>query len=175
MEGSEGEGKDWTKWIWLGVIVLVGIMLVAMWRYGGVEPHSSVVKVRHILIAFDGKDPASRIRAHDQAKSIRERIIEGEDFGKLAKQYSNDPGSAARGGALPYATKGTYAEGFEELVWSAPVGKVNDIILTQHGFHIVVVDDRIISGLDAAAAEEERRIQERATGSQQLPPSEPSE
>ena len=175
MEGSDVEGKDWTKWIWLGVIVLFGGMLVVLWGQSELEPPSSVVKVRHILITFDGKDPASRMRAYDKAKSIRKRILEGEDFGKLAKQYSSDPGTADRGGVLPYTEKGTYAEEFEKLVWSAPVGEVNDVIQTQFGFHIVVVEDRVISKLDVAAAEEERRIQERATGAKEQPPNEPSE
>jgi len=60
-------------------------------------------------------------------------------------------------------------------VWSAPVGEVNEVIQTQFGYHIVIVEDRVISKLDAAAAEEERRIQERATGAQAQPPNEPSE
>ena len=165
MEDSEGEGRDLTKWIWLGVAALVCVMLVILWGQSEPEPPTSVVKVRHILIKFDGKDPASRVRAYDKAKSIRQRILDGEDFGKLAKQYSSDPGTADHGGALSYARKGAYAPAFEELVWSAQVGEVNEVIQTQFGFHIVIVEDRIISKLDAAAANEERRIKERASGS----------
>jgi parvulin-like peptidyl-prolyl isomerase len=159
----------------MGVIALVGFMLAVLWWKSELEPPKSVVKARHILIAFDRADPSSRLRAFEKAKSIRKRILDGEDFGRLAKQYSSDPGSADVGGALPWSIKGTYATEFEELVWSAPIGKVNDPIQTIHGFHIVVVEGRIISDLERAAAAEERLIEERATGTQEQQPDESSE
>lgn len=156
------EKKDLTKWIWLGIGVAFLLMVIALWQFGGVKHTRSVVRVKHILIAYSGSDPSERARAHKLAKEIKEEIDSGGDFAKLARKYSNDPGSAARGGDLGYAEKGAYVDAFEDYVWSAPIGEVSDIIQTQHGFHIVVVVDRIISEIDKAKKEQERLIEERS-------------
>jgi parvulin-like peptidyl-prolyl isomerase len=154
------EPKERAKWLWLGVIVLFCLMVLALWRWGRMNPPDSVVRARHILISFDSTNPADRARAFDLATDLRERILEGESFATLAKRYSNDEQSAARGGDLGFSTQGSFVGGVEEFAWNAPIGEVSDIIQTQYGFHIVVVEERIISEIDRAAMEEERRLKE---------------
>jgi len=154
------EPKERAKWLWLGVIMLFCLMVLALWRWGRLNPLDSVVRARHILISFDSTNPADRARAFDLATDLRKRILGGESFSDLAKRYSTDPYSAARGGDLGLVTKGSLEGDVEEFAWNAPIGEVSDVILTRFGFHLVVVEERIISEFDRAAMEEERRLRE---------------
>ncbi|MBN2308378.1 MAG: peptidyl-prolyl cis-trans isomerase [Candidatus Hydrogenedentes bacterium] len=158
------EPKDRTKFWWLFVLALFAAMVFALWRWNTITPYDSVVHAKHILITFDGADPAGRARARDLAETLRKRLVEGEDFAQLAKKYSNDPGTAYRGGDLGYAKRGTYVKEFEDYVWNAEIGQLSDVIQTQHGFHLVIVEDRVISEYDKAALEEERLLREKASG-----------
>jgi parvulin-like peptidyl-prolyl isomerase len=154
------EPRDYTKWVWLGVIALFVAMGVVLYLYSGLNPQVSQVRVRHILVAFNASDPAQRGQALTRIRDIRERVLKGEDFGKLARDNSNDPGSASRGGDLGYVKKGELDAAFDAYIWRAPIGQLSDIIQTQHGFHIIVVDERRLSEADAF---EERRRQQAAT------------
>lgn len=163
------EPKDRTKLMWLGVFVLFGAMLAAIWSYGRIKPHHSVVRAKHILIASSAVNPAEQARAFELAQGLRKRILAGEDFGKLAEQYSNDPQSASRGGDLGYVEKGAFTQGFEEYVWSAPVGELSDVIKTGFGYHLIVVVDRIVSDIDRVKQLEEEQWRRKLTGEGQSP------
>lgn len=164
------EDKDYTKWIWLGVIALVCVLLFLMWQSGGVGHKGSVVRARHILIGFDRGDPGAQQRALDHVNEIRQRILDGENFGDLAEQYSMDPGSARRGGDLNFTPRGSFTEAFEAYVWSAPIGQLSDLILTEHGYHLIVVEDRVVSEVDKAIEEENKRIREQMKRDRQANP-----
>ena len=156
---SSPEQKDRTKWIWLGVIVAVVAMLLVLWQTEGVTPNRSLVRAKHILVEFDDKDPASQRRAYDLAKTLRKQLLDGSaDFDGLARKYSNDPGSATKGGDLGYFERGSFATEFEEYVWDAPLNEVSDVIQTEFGFHLIVVTDRVITELDRAREAEARQI-----------------
>lgn len=89
---------------------------------------SEQVKARHILVATE-----------EEAKEVSEKLGGGEDFGKLAEEYSTDEGSKAAGGDLGFFGKGEMAAEFEESAFSLEVNKVSDPIKTQHGYHIIEV------------------------------------
>ena len=108
----------------------------------------SKVLAKHILIQFDRNDPADRARAYELAQDVRRRILDGESFSRLAKQYSQDPLSARRGGGLGWGKKGEYEGAVEEYVWRAPIGEVGEVLSTKYGFHIVVVTERLLSEAD---------------------------
>lgn len=97
------------------------------------------VKAAHILIRTgEGADEAI-------AKAKMENIVQRlkkEDFGKVAAQVSEDPGSKAKNGDLGYFSKGRMVKEFEEAAFNTPVGKVSDIIKTPFGFHIIKVTDK---------------------------------
>lgn len=76
------------------------------------------------------------------ATELRQRILAGEEFADLAAEYSDDPGSAANGGDLGWASQGAYVPEFDEAAFSLPVGEISEPILTQFGYHILQVIER---------------------------------
>jgi parvulin-like peptidyl-prolyl isomerase len=158
---SAAEAKDRTLWWWGAVGVLVVVFLGVLFIWGRSDPNVSRVRLRHILISYDRNDPADRARARELAEELRKRIIEGESFAKLAKEYSNDPFSADRGGDLNYQKKGSLEDAVEEYAWTAPIGQVSEVLQTRQGFHIVRVEDRHLSEGDRYDLEMKRRTMER--------------
>ncbi len=111
---------------------------------------------RHILIK---PKPGAR----KQLAKIRQRIKKGEDFGILAKEYSEDPGSAVNGGDLGWASASTYVPAFAETIQKTPVGKVSKPFKSQFGWHILqVLDTRSV-----VVGEDKLRAKARAVLAQQ--------
>lgn len=154
------EPKDRTKLVWIGIVALVGLMVVALWAAGRPDPKASQVRARHILVTFNPADAADRARALDLITDLRQRLANGANFALVARDYSEDPGSASRGGDLGYAPRGVYAENFDKYCWTAPVGQLSDVVVTQHGFHLIEVTDRFISPADKFEQELEERARE---------------
>lgn len=92
---------------------------------------------RHILLA------PSAIRSEEdtlqEINNIRDRVINGESFADLAKEFSEDPGSAKQGGELDWLGKGVLAPEFEKMMIETPIGKVSEVFQTQFGFHFLEV------------------------------------
>lgn len=76
------------------------------------------------------------------ANTIRQRIVDGEDFAALAAEFSEDPGSAVNGGDLGWFPKGMMVPEFEDVAFSLPVGEVSEPIKTQFGYHLIQVVER---------------------------------
>ncbi|WP_216829379.1 peptidylprolyl isomerase [Alkalihalobacterium elongatum] len=87
---------------------------------------------------------ASHILVEDKetAEEVLERVNAGEAFQDLAKEYSKDPGSAARGGELGFFGKGRMVPEFEETAFNLEVGEVSDLVETEYGYHIIKVTDK---------------------------------
>ena len=141
----EREPRDLTKYICLGILVLICLMLGVIYMGRKPRPVASMVRASHILISFDSNDPVDRGRAYERISELRERLLAGESFEKLAKSYSDDTVSKRRGGDMGWAPRGTYAAEFEEYCWKGEVGAISEIIQTQFGFHVIRVDDRHIT------------------------------
>lgn len=154
------EPKDYMKWMWGGVLLLFAALVGALWVSSGGNPQVSQCRVRHILITFKENNPAERASALELARSLRERIVSGQSFADLARQYSNDPGSAKKGGDLGYVTKGQLAKLVDEYIWNAPVGQVSEVIQTQYGFHLVRVEDRRLSKVDELKRRREEELKQ---------------
>jgi len=92
----------------------------------------------HILVNF-GSDTAA---AKTKAEQILTRLNKGEDFSKLAMEYSDDPGSKVKGGDLGWFKKGVMVKEFDEAVFNEPLGSVKGPVKSQFGFHIIKVNDR---------------------------------
>ena len=94
---------------------------------------------RHILLI------PSTLRDEEATKleinEIRSRIVNGEDFSDLAKEYSEDPGSASLGGELGWLGKDVLAPEFEQVMIEIEVGKISPVFETQFGFHFLEVLD----------------------------------
>ena len=81
--------------------------------------------------------------AYDKISRVRSRIInDGESFEDLASIFSDDPGSAAQGGNLPWAKRGTYVPEFEAMAFSLEPGELSEIVETQFGYHIMELLER---------------------------------
>lgn len=95
-------------------------------------------QARHILIqvAMDAADDAMN-EAQTKAQSILDRIYKGEDFAVLAKEFSEDPGSAEQGGDLGFFEKGLMESAFDDAVFTLKAGDVADLVQTSFGFHII--------------------------------------
>lgn len=97
---------------------------------------STEVKVSQIV-----KEP--KAGAEQKAKvqklmyEIRGRILQGESFADLARQYSEDPGSAARGGELPFYKRGDLAPEFEATAMTLEEGELSMPVETQFGYHLI--------------------------------------
>ncbi|OYY73309.1 MAG: hypothetical protein B7Y40_10015 [Gammaproteobacteria bacterium 28-57-27] len=100
---------------------------------------------RHILIQTS--DVVNDDEARRRLEDIRQRLAKGEDFATLAKTYSNDKGSAERGGDLGWARPGMMVEEFERVMSSTPKGQVSAPFRSQFGWHILeVLETRDASG-----------------------------
>jgi peptidyl-prolyl cis-trans isomerase D len=78
----------------------------------------------------------------ERAREIRQEILDGADFGEVARRVSVDPGSAAQGGNLGTFTRGQMVPPFEEAAFSLPVGQLSEPVLSAFGFHVIEVLSR---------------------------------
>ncbi len=76
------------------------------------------------------------------AETLLDSIKQGVDFAYLAQTYSEDPGSAQKGGDLDYFGRGIMVKPFEDAAFGANIGDVVGPIITQHGIHIIKVEDK---------------------------------
>lgn len=93
---------------------------------------------------YKPKVKASHILVDDEktAKDIKAKLEKGEDFAKLAKEYSKDTGSAQNGGDLGWFGPGKMVEEFEKAAYALKVGEISDPVKTQFGYHIIKVTDK---------------------------------
>lgn len=100
------------------------------------------VRAAHILLMTT--DPATRAELSDDKKAEKKKELEGilkrardgEDFAKLAKEYSEDPGSKDNGGEYTFA-RGRMVPEFEAAAFSLNTNQISDIITTAYGYHII--------------------------------------
>lgn len=96
------------------------------------------VHASHILIKADAtNDDAAKAKAEAVLKRL-----DKEDFGKVASQVSDDPGSKIKKGDLGFFSHGQMVPEFEKVAFSLPVGKVSGLVKTQFGYHIIKVTDK---------------------------------
>lgn len=116
------------------------------------------VRVRHILISTQPKEPGeeeaggdngkkqaakpmTKEEAKKKAEALLERVRKGEDFGKLAKENSDDPGSKDKGGEYDFFARGRMMPEFEEAAFRLKPGEVSDPVETQFGYHLIKTEE----------------------------------
>lgn len=104
------------------------------------DNYAKNVEISHILISA-GQMPTeeSRAAALVKAQEVAARAKAGEDFAALAQQYSEDPGSQARGGYLGYVKGGRLIYSFEKVAFSMNPGEISEPVETRFGYHIIKV------------------------------------
>lgn len=101
------------------------------------RPEEGEVSARHILKLTQGLEPAEAAVKKAEIDSIARLLAAGADFEELARQESEDPGSAARGGNLGYFGRGMMVPEFEEAAYSLKPGEISAPFATAYGWHIV--------------------------------------
>jgi peptidyl-prolyl cis-trans isomerase C len=107
---------------------------------------AEAVRASHVLLRFGGK---GRDRAQTEAlmRELRGRLQAGEDFAELARELSEDPGSARKGGDLGFFERGRMAKPFEEAAFALQQpGDLSDIVETKFGLHIIRLTERRAAG-----------------------------
>ncbi len=104
------------------------------------------VKVSQIWIKVTpGTEESKKNQALKKIEMIQQKLNKGEDFGKLAKAYSEGP-SARRGGTLGYFKRGQMLKPIENAAFALNVGEVSGIIETRVGYHLIKVIDKKPAG-----------------------------
>lgn len=95
------------------------------------------VKYRFSQICIYPDRESAKLAVKEKLLALRERIINGEKFSTLARIYSEDPGSAARGGELGMTPKATFWPVFSDAAMSLKPGMISQIVETPDGFHLI--------------------------------------
>lgn len=105
------------------------------------------VKARHILIKFEQQQGPSKEtgRTREEARQKAQEILQKArdpkaDFAELAREYSEDAGSAPRGGDLGWFGRGQMVKPFEEKAFAMKPGEISDLVETEYGFHIIKLE-----------------------------------
>lgn len=117
-----------------------GFHLVYLEAVRGREQIVTQTKARHILIK--SSEIMTDEQARELAAELRARALAGEDFAELAKEYSQDIGSAQEGGELGWTTPGQMVPEFEAAMANTAPGQISAPVQTPFGWHIVEVEDR---------------------------------
>ncbi|OXM14550.1 peptidylprolyl isomerase [Paenibacillus herberti] len=114
------------------------------------------VTLRHVLVGF--KDPAGKERKKEdalaRAKEAKAKIeASGADWNAIAKEYSEDPGSAQSGGQYAEQPAGGWVENFKKAALEQKIGVVGEPVETEYGYHVIQVEKRDLPTFDAAKEE----------------------
>ncbi|MCC8120123.1 MAG: peptidylprolyl isomerase [Bacteroidales bacterium] len=102
------------------------------------RPQRGEVCASHILLMTKGKSPEQVEMAKEKIDSIYQlAIVPGADFAALAKEYSEDPGSARNGGDLGWFGGGKMVAEFDSVAFTMPVGEISKPFQTAFGYHII--------------------------------------
>ena len=106
------------------------------------------VRARHILIPTQpDAAPAAVAAAQARADSLRAAIVGGGDFEALAKTFSSDPGSGAKGGDLGFFNRTAMVKEFADTSFALETGRVSQPVKTRFGFHLIRVDEKKAEGV----------------------------
>ncbi|MCR5036267.1 MAG: peptidylprolyl isomerase [Bacteroidales bacterium] len=83
-----------------------------------------------------------KLAVKNELYDIRARILKGERFSTMARIYSEDPGSANKGGELGFQGRGDYVPEFEAAAFALKDGEISEVIETEYGFHIIQLIER---------------------------------
>ena len=108
----------------------------------GEKADFNIYKTSHILFAFTEKmTDADKAKLLKEAKDVLAKAKKGEDFAKLAKEYSDDYGTAQAGGKYDMINNESVVEGYKKAVLALKAGKLNDTVVeTEYGYHIIKLD-----------------------------------
>lgn len=158
--------RDYGRYLWPGVVLVVSSMIAAMWWIG----HESSVgqtraRFQAIQISFDRRDSASQDEALKTIAQLRQRIVDGESFSKLANQYSDYENTSGRGGNWGWMIKieNDLVPAMGAFVWYGPVNELSPIIRGAKAYHLILIQERELSEIDQYEIDLKRRSRNKAT------------
>jgi hypothetical protein len=101
------------------------------------------ILARHVLIQYIGAVRAEKsiVRTKEQAlllaKEVARRAHAGEDLGRLAVEYSDEPGASSRGGSLGRFPRGQMVKEFDDVAFRLAPGQISDVVETGFGYHVI--------------------------------------
>jgi peptidyl-prolyl cis-trans isomerase SurA len=108
--------------------------------------------VSHILIK--SSEIRSDEESRDLSESIYRQLLQGSEFAALAKEYSDDPGTALNGGSLGWSEEGQFVPEFSEVMGKTETGQLSEPFLSPFGWHVLRVDDRRVQNISDEARRE---------------------
>ena len=117
-----------------------GLHLVHLAETRGLQRLIEQTNVRHILITPNEVQDREASRAF--IGELRERILSGENFSDIAREYSDDIGSAQEGGELGWTNPGQMVAEFEAAMAQAEIGVITEPVSSEFGWHILEVTGR---------------------------------
>ena len=118
-----------------------GVHLLKLYeRRGGGEQLIQQTEMRHILIKPN--EILTKEAARQETNNLRERILAGEEFADLAREFSEDPGTALKGGDLGWSTAGQFVPIFESTAEGLKIDEISEPVFSQFGWHIIQVTGR---------------------------------
>jgi len=100
------------------------------------------VRASHILMKVDPQvDAAKKAAARKKLEELRQRLLKGEDFVTLAREFSEGP-SSVKGGDLGYFGRGQMVKPFEDAAFALDIGELSDVVETRFGYHLIKVTEK---------------------------------
>jgi peptidyl-prolyl cis-trans isomerase D len=126
--------------------------------------HPAQIHARHILLMVPPSAPQEAAdKTLAELKGIQAQLKKGAGFDALAKKYSQDPGSAQKGGELPWFAQGAMVKPFEDAAMALKPGQVSEPVRTQFGWHLIKLEGTRPAGkvpFEEAAPEIRKRLAE---------------
>ena len=110
-------------------------------HYDSIPSNPVSLDLSHIMISAR-PDPQVVAAMNTRIDEIRRRIADGEDFGDMARRYSEDLNSARNGGDLGFFTRGTFMADFEEAAFALEPGEISPTVRTDVGLHVIKLEER---------------------------------
>jgi hypothetical protein len=124
------------------------------------EAPEARVRASHILLTYPQQaTQAQRDSVRAAIQGLRERIVEGESFAAIARQHSQDPGSAERGGDLGDFGRGDMVRPLEDAAFALEPGQLSDVVESPYGLHLIRVEAKEAPGFDQVRGQFRQRVQ----------------
>lgn len=113
--------------------------------YEANKDNFTIATVSHILVAFENR---TKEEALDRANEVLDKLKNGADFGEMAKEYSDDPGSKDNGGTYEDVAVSQWVQAFKKAALTLPLNELSEPVETEYGYHVMKVSKRETQPLD---------------------------